>query len=798
LEKELEPGLCHHHKVLKAKVLGAFIKFVSVQKHEKSQEFQALVFWKQNVLTDRLRQWMSKSVKKSIVQEMVCMADEFKYERMVERSWRAWLQSIDQKLELDRKMVIAEKHRQQELLRSGLNGFIAFACRKSKKRLKEHYADIQYQQTLVCNHFERWEVMVDTKIMVHRMNEKADQFRKYCNFKIIWNRWCKRIVQRKQAVVKWNLTEAHYERVVLQRHFCALVEYVKSINSFRREIRAFHARQRQRVVIRYFKKWSKYSNHLELMKLDARVFYDGIKSGQLECVFAIWSGKTVDAFCKEDKLFRVFKSFQTEKVYDLQFKSLHKWLYLLHQKQKIVKLERKANHFHMKKNCKVVIQLWKRKYKHHRWIHQNHALALQFFAKSIQQKYFGLWHGFSDDWKSLYHKRHVLPVQFYQDKLLCKVLDDWKSKVAESKVLKARIEEIDGWRRKKMTQETLYDWYMLEQEQLFEAQRQSGMSKRHLYLGAKYGRRWRIMTMENKSRQKKLFSFVKQVPSLDLPLTLNNRSRPAPRKPSFVFDSETNRFQRLGSDFGGSTVSAVAIPRSNSVYPVAKMNLIAVQRPVTDALFDTNIRVSPLKSFETPSLDTRIDRVSRTPPVTNVFQKPAIEIDPQTDVEPSLVIPIVHKPAETQTETTRIQPPLLVNKVLETPQKTVERAVYSPSKSIATQYENPTTPPTTPVPVETIAKPKARMTIEQLQAKLNEIQLFHTQLKDYKDQLQGIDDKLVSYAEAVYSHKLRPTLEELLTTRKSLLIQISDYERKQSQMRKELLEIKSEISLLME
>lgn len=256
LELQMKPGEIHYRHSILSKVLKGFQRFVKMQKYEKSLMDRADIQYQRFRMLKNLDIWLQKTSLCVSVREENLEAVKQHKQIILKKSWRKWSLAQDWSIALARKNQLAQRHRKHELLRNVLNGFILNAFYNSKKRLSQQYADIQYANTLLANTFHSWEAYLTLKMNLLRQREKSNQFRKYCNYKIIWNRWCKTIIQKKQQVMKWNFAEASYERLHLKKHFLAFHTYVHNITLFRKEFRRFDSNRRIRFEKAFFLEWS--------------------------------------------------------------------------------------------------------------------------------------------------------------------------------------------------------------------------------------------------------------------------------------------------------------------------------------------------------------------------------------------------------------------------------------------------------------------------------------------------------------------------------------------------------------
>jgi hypothetical protein len=127
-------------------------------------------------------------------------------------------------------------------------------------------------------------------------------------------------------------------------------------------------------------------------------------------------------------------------------------------------------------------------------------------------------------------------------KLCLTALHRWKDFVSERKSFNEKKKAALDFHRKTVVSSTISQLFEAENTKAWSAQAKSGMSENELRVALKYGRRWRMAI------QKNIFgrSGSRELPSLqnDKPLVFKPRSRPAPRKPEFLFDFTSNKFKK--------------------------------------------------------------------------------------------------------------------------------------------------------------------------------------------------------------------------------------------------------------
>jgi hypothetical protein len=758
LEIYLNPGRQHHELVLLRKALLAFKSNAAQMKEEKEYLSKAVHFHSSSQMRNCFRRWWFQFRSSSKTRKMYLFASEFHLESALRRNWNQWISSLDSKFGYVRKMNAAARYNRQELLRSGLNQFIAYACYKSKKRLRQHFAKIHHTEVLQWKYFSKWEGSYQLKLVLEDMEDRANEFRHYCNYKVIWNRWCRAIVHRKQAVIRWNLTEAHHERVILQKHFSAFLEYVRNINSFRREIRGFHGRQRIHLAVRFFDKWRDYKNHIELIQIDSRLFYEGIEAMNVKSIFFCWKTKTGECFSKQKELEKILLKYCSEKEWCLIENCYHNWNHKLTVARKKVKQSGVANRVAFQKIARSIMSHWRKKFKHRKWLQINQQLAYGLFSKKTLGVHFCQWFSQCSDWKALYAKNHLLPKRHYKKILLSSVMGSWKMLWNDSKDLKTKLGKMEAWRQQQMIRFTVGKWFHLEQEQLFEFQRNSGLSTRHIYLGCKYGRRWRIKTLQRLEAKGRVGKYKPTATAMSvLPLTAPHRQRPSPRKPAFIFDSDTNRFRRLEE---GVSQACLAEPFVEKVEQPKSLQLDRVMKGSHGSLPFTIDHV--MKVRQPLQNDVRVPKESIT----------VISSSCQTD-----------KSIE---DTTSV-------------------AANITSRSVGTQYELQScaemskkrendTGTETSLQKEHFVASKLDFDFAK---RLYEIQCIHKTFLQKKEQLANVEEQLLTYTDSLNSYQSTTDLESLLHSRKTLLIEIQDFESNQSDLKDELITIRSHIASLM-
>lgn len=269
----------------------------------------------------------------------------------------------------------ASRHRRHELLRSGLNSFIANACENSKQRLNWHFAEIHLNKTLVQKCLSSLIYYTQTRKTVLKKKEIAEEFRHYCKYKIVWNKWCKKIVQRRQSTVKWNLTEALYERVLLKKHFVAFRDYVAAINAFRREINDFTSKKTNSFMTLYFKQWMIIARNRNSHTVDAEYFLQRNQQIKFQNLFLHWLGAARSLVTKRNKLDRLVKNYtyyrESSKIglkLDMKGIFLYKWSFRFQKSLQYGKLCRKADQFKFKRFGRHSLMVWKRMYRHKSWL----------------------------------------------------------------------------------------------------------------------------------------------------------------------------------------------------------------------------------------------------------------------------------------------------------------------------------------------------------------------------------------------------------------------------------------------
>jgi hypothetical protein len=490
------------------------------------------------------------------------------------------------------------------------------------------------------------------------------------------------------------------------------------------------------------------------MRIDSRLFYEGIEMSNIQSVFFCWKSKTADHLSKEKNLEAVLRKHSLDKNWLLIEHCYRSWSQKLETIKREAKQSRLADRLLFRKTVGRRWSQWRKKFKHCKWLRINYDLAFQYHAEQEMRKYFGWWFGKRAEWNVIYAKKYVLPLQHYRKSLLMSVIGSWKKSWNDSKELKYKLGIMETWRQKQMIRFTIGTWFRLEQDQLFECQRNSGLSSRQLYLGCKYGRRWRQRTLEKLESNTKARKLKENSAAVSIvPLTISNRQRPSPRKPTLIFDTDTNRFRRIADGLPPPVLLPVANLQDN----------LKSERPNPGLLtFATSLNT---KSVEHVSMAHRSSRERRNTPNNSS----CVNTSSQTENEAS------------GANSTRIA-----------------------TKSVGTQYELDLDTEAAKVINAGIAieiVPKGDQIVHpnldlDFAKRIFEIQSLHKTFMQKKEELMYIEEQLLQYADSGSCLEEFTDLRTLLHSRKALLIEMKEFESVQSDLKEELIRIRAHIASL--
>lgn len=343
-------------------------------------------------------------------------------------------------------------------------------------------------------------------------------------------------------------------------------------------------------------------------------------------IFSNWIEHIRTISSKLKKLDKVLNRFIDGKVAQSTHNIYSVWSTRLQEKRRIDKIKNKLFHRSYKKIVTNLFHIWVRKYKHICWIQVNTQSADKIRHQNLLRYAFRIWNGADVDWKAAFYHSHIFPVQHQEKQILKGAILLWKEFIDQKKQFQQRLIDAKNWRKDFLLKETLRKWFEFDQANAWKMQKRSGYSNRELYVACKYGRKWRseamksprkgCRTMENKCDDR----FI-------------TRNRPAPRKPSFLFDIKTSRFIKTQSISTDQTVPstpthAVTIPnQTNHVVPA-----VPILQDNPKHLISPEIQ--PKKSFK--GLDDHME-INNTQPITALISIPdPLETASQLNIEVEL------------------------------------------------------------------------------------------------------------------------------------------------------------------
>ena len=154
-----------------------------------------------------------------------------------------------------------------------------------------------------------------------------------------------------------------------------------------------------------------------------------------------------------------------------------------------------------------------------------------------------------DDWKVIYHQNYILPALFRGMKLCTFVFGQWKEALEDSKNFKEQKKAALESYRANIINSTILQLVQVEQLKAWKAQAESRIPESQLRLALKYGRRWRMKVQTKLTGRAKIIELRQPFLEDEQSFNFKLRSRPAPRKPDFLFAPANNDFGKKVGTF---------------------------------------------------------------------------------------------------------------------------------------------------------------------------------------------------------------------------------------------------------
>ncbi|KAJ3277109.1 hypothetical protein HDV01_000161 [Terramyces sp. JEL0728] len=521
-------GKSYYEIKQKSRILQALSLYTQSRLRKKADSRNAKQAFDKKYFFKYFELWNYNLILKQSELDMQRSADECHELHLLKGNFCRWKSQMEQ---TDKFELAILKH-EEKLKKTGISAFRNFKLLMNSKKDNLATAEYYHYSMVLNQSYNTWKMKLSTSLNAKRNEKLALILSKYVTLKLHWNVWQKNITRRENFKIKWKLTEARYETIMLSKHFAALKVYTQKRRLLKSNCKKFTNRQNVNLMVKYLDIWQFYFKNLTLYFVDARYFN---QSSVLAHFFSMLKDKSNYLTNRRLNLELNLQRFQKRRELERKQNIVEKWINSAILSLNLRYLETKSSKLYQNVIFDKYFGKWIKITKHRQWVSHTTNLANSFRDLQLYKVAFAKWSGYSGNWKQKYNRRHILPQTYWGLKVCHSVMNKWKEFLAEKKQLANRINLAKQWREEKLSKEGLWMIYNKSVDQQLDLQRQSEwkyMTARQKRLAIKYGMRWRYKIIG------------KPKPSI-FDFNIDTNARPAPRMPSFLFEGVQYRTSQI-------------------------------------------------------------------------------------------------------------------------------------------------------------------------------------------------------------------------------------------------------------
>ncbi|KAI9352893.1 hypothetical protein BDR26DRAFT_850022, partial [Obelidium mucronatum] len=510
LEKEkkyMEPGKIHYENHLKTMVLESWQHYVTLEKAERIQEQQAIDFHRHSLLATSFRKFHHRYAIRRVQRDMEKLAHESHRLNTLQKSFTNWINRAQDEYRERRNIRKVERFQKKLLLRKCFNAIARNADLEAIERENENIAVVHHNRTIALKSLHGWRYVASIA------NERAIARRSAIHHLYItvlnrcMSKWVSSVIARQRERFLMDLAAMRHDKSNMLRALRAWKQYTSESKNYRHAVSMFLESIERGNLRRAWDEWkSKLNQALEKKRVLERQRKEE-EHKLVDKVFKAWNIYTTDRVVRRNEIQTRISHVEGALLQARVRRCFQNWV-TYHSLKTEKKLRDTTACLLRKKNILAKsLKGWKRKHELQKREKKNNALAIEFHETRLQKVVFCSWKSRNVDWRQVYHKTYILPVQHYTRRVIKIAFDAWKVYIQTRRKKAALMKEAEGWRQELTLRDGAILWMkgaqnLRKMREGYRVQESFRNVEKEVLKVRKFALRWRAKTIASREKRR--------------------------------------------------------------------------------------------------------------------------------------------------------------------------------------------------------------------------------------------------------------------------------------------------------